>query len=521
MKRISYLWPFGIAVVFCLGIAVGTYMPKGNLGVVRSQSREKINKLLDLLESQYLDGINADSLMQDVVYGIVNQLDPHSVYYSEDEKQQFEQSYSGSFSGIGVEYIMVEDTAVVIRTQPNSPADRAGMRHGDRIIGVDDWKWKPKESETLSQKLKGKEDSSVQLSFLDRDGKLTNTALKRKELPVFSVPYAQNLPNSSVFYIKISEFNANTYAEFQSKIKGLTNSQSQVVVLDLRDNGGGLVDQAVRVASEFLVNQEKILRIENRDKRFEDIYARKGGSLGSVKLYVLIDENSASSSEILAGALQDNDRALIVGRRSFGKGLIQNDFQFEDGSSIRLTTNRYYTPSGRSIQKPYSKDYDIYNKDLTERFAHGELYQRDSIHINDSLQFKTVHGRTVYGGGGIVPDLFVGLEGDIKDDGIVYLGKSTYMSHFVYHLIRKNPEMYNWSSIPQIVKYVNDKADLLTEFQNFLTRNFFELNLSNAEFLRYYIAAEMARQLISEQASQNVLLHYDPMVKAVLGDLQK
>lgn len=514
MKQKSYLWPLGLATVFCLGITVGIFMPSGETSLTRTEGRDKINRLLDLLESQYLDGVNADSLMQDVVYGIVNQLDPHSVYYSDQDKKTLEEQYTGSYNGVGIEYIMVNDTAVVIATQPNSPARNSGMKHGDRIVGVDDWTWKAGEGPRMSNLISGELNSTVKLEFIDRNNRRMQAKLKRKLLTLPSVSHVQYL-SDDIFYIKIDEFSETTYKDFMAEVKKMSKTAGVRLVLDLRNNGGGLVNQAIQIADEFLSKGAKILRIENRDKQFEDIYANSGGALVSSELFVLIDENSASSSEILAGALQDNDRAVIVGRRSFGKGLIQNDFQFEDGTSIRLTTNRYYTPSGRSIQKPYSKDYDMYNQDINERFLRGEMYQKDSLMVNDSLQFKTVGGRTVYGGGGIVPDVFVGLEGNSSDDGVVFLGKSPYMSHFVYKLIKSNPQMYEWS-LETIDLYTSNNPELLREFEAYLMDTVFEeIDLSNSEFLLHYITAELGRQLLNEQTSNTILLRKDPMIEVV------
>jgi carboxyl-terminal processing protease len=338
-------------------------------------------------------------------------------------------------------------------------------------------------------------------------------------VPIKSVDAALML-NPTTGYLKINRFAESTYAEFQEGMTKLRNAGMMTFIIDLRDNGGGYVDTAVRIADELLVNKKLIVFTKNKRNEIQKSIATDVGDFEEGKVYILINESSASASEILAGAIQDNDRGIIVGRRSFGKGLVQQEMNFDDGSAVRLTIARYYTPTGRSIQKPYLKGNDeAYANDFYKRFESGELYERDSIKVADSLQFKTPKGKMVYGGGGIVPDVFVSLEGNQGEGSLAYLmEQSGFVGQFVFEQLDKYRSNFKGLSFEKFLAEMNRNEMYYTNFQNYLLQNGIEINLSkNKPLVKRYLSAEFARQLYDEQKYYEIVLKQDPMIQAVLN----
>lgn len=372
----------------------------------------KVTRVLSLIENSYVDSIPSDSIAEVAIPAILEVLDPHSVYIPAREFEQTEEPLQGEFDGIGVVFNMATDTVIVLNVVPSGPSQKAGVQGGDRIIKVNDTLIAGQKMSTteVMKRLRGKRGTQVRLS-LERKGisEPVEVVVTRDAIPLHSVEAAVMLTENTGF-IKLSQFSRTSYAEVTSAVERLRKEGMTDLVLDLRGNSGGFLDQAILIANEFLPKGSLIVYTEDRHHRRVHQFSDGRGKSTDLALAVLIDEGSASSSEILAGALQDNDRGTIIGRRSFGKGLVQSQVPFPDGSALRLTVARYYTPTGRSIQKPYSAGNDDYEMDIINRFNHNEFFSADSIRFADSLRFTTPKGKTVYGGGGIMPDVFMPLD---------------------------------------------------------------------------------------------------------------
>ncbi len=405
--------PVIIAVSVVAGILIGTFYAKnftGNrLGIINASSN-KLNALLRVVDDQYVDSVNMSDLIEKAMPQILAELDPHSSYIPAKYVQEVNLELEGSFSGIGIQFTIQEDTIHVNSVIPGGPSEKVGLMAGDRIVTVDDSLFVGKQvtNEVAMRTLKGKKGSQVKIGVKRYGEKeLLQFDIVRGDIPQHTIDAAYMI-TPELGYIQISKFGRTTHLELLSAIAVLNHQGSKGLIIDLRRNTGGYMEAAVRMVNEFLPAGELIVYSEGRRYRCTDEYADGTGSCQKTPLVVLIDEASASASEIFAGAIQDNDRGMIVGRRSFGKGLVQQPIDFSDGSAIRLTVARYYTPSGRSIQRPYENGKDEnYEMDLLTRYEHGEFFSRDSIKLDENLRYSTRMGRAVYGGGGIMPDVFV------------------------------------------------------------------------------------------------------------------
>ena len=365
----------------------------------------------------YVDTVNEDRLVENAIIGMLEQLDPHSTYSNPEEVKTMNEPLQGGFEGIGIQFQMIEDTLLVIQPVSGGPSEKAGILAGDRITQVNDTAIAgvKMSTEDIMKRLRGPKDSKVRLGVVRRGvDQLLNFTVKRDQIPIHSLDAAYIIaPHTG--YIRINRFGATTHEEFAEALARLQATGMQDLILDLQGNGGGYLNAAIDIANEFLGQKELIVYTEGRSAKRSDFSAKGNGSLRQGRLVVLVDEYSASASEIVTGAVQDWDRGVVVGRRTFGKGLVQRPIDLPDGSMIRLTIARYYTPAGRCIQKPYSGEgedmQEQYARDLLDRFNHGELMHADSIHFPDSLKYRTKRlGRTVYGGGGIMPDFFVPID---------------------------------------------------------------------------------------------------------------
>jgi carboxyl-terminal processing protease len=518
---VKYL-PIVIGATLALGIVIGGWLNtfNGNHFLVENSSKTKINKLIDFIDNEYVDNVNTDSIVNITVDNIMSQLDPHSVYISPSEQMQVAESMKGDFVGIGVNFYMYKDSVAIIRPIENGPSAKAGIQAGDRILYAGKTKLFGRKlpSDSLFSKLKGEQGSVVELTIYRKSiGKQIKLKIERGIIPLKSVDVAVLL-NGNTGYIKINRFAETTFEEFKKGLAKLKKEGAKTLVIDLRDNGGGYMEEAIAIADELLKDKQLIVFTKNKKGNIQKTYATKTGDFESGNVFVLQNENSASASEILAGAIQDNDRGTIVGRRSFGKGLVQREMDFDDGSAVRLTVARYYTPTGRSIQKPYVKGNEDYFKESENRFENGELYEKDSIKVADSLKFKTPKGKIVYGGGGIVPDIFVPLEVEHGNENIVYLMKSGIVGNFVFEQLDKNRIAFKGVYFEQF-KGKMDKTDLYFKaFQKYLLRNGLDVDLSKSKaIVKRYLAAEFARQLYGESSYYEIVLKEDAMVKAVLN----
>ena len=389
-------------LVFLLGISTATYFGVGG----RRGTSSKLDEIYSLIQQYYVDSTNMDSLSEEALPFILSQLDPHSVYLNAEENKASTETLEGSFAGIGIQFNTLLDTVVVVRVIEGGPSERAGLQAGDRILRADTTSFLRDSltSEEIMKALKGPEDTVVKLT-LQRGKKVFTTSVVRGAVPVPTLD-ASYMIRPHVLYVRLNKWGTQTPIEFQQAYADHASEGVERILLDLRDNGGGYLQAATTLASEFLSKGDLLVYNKGAHYPREDFKCRRDGRLRNVPLTVLVNENSASASEIFAGAMQDLDRALIVGRRTFGKGLVQLPFELRDHSVVRLTVARYYTPSGRSIQKSYAKGYEAYAEDIEDRYLHGELYSADSISRPDTTRYYTRLGRTVYGGGGITPDIF-------------------------------------------------------------------------------------------------------------------
>lgn len=415
-----------LVILALLLLVIGRNWQRGRRNEVRIPSSDwaKLMLVLQRVDADYVDEIDQKAVTEQILPDILSRLDPHSVYLPPMELKEAEEDLQGGFDGIGIQFNVPNDTAVVTHVIAGGPSEKAGILSGDRIVRVGDrviaGVQMPQDS--MVRLMRGKRGSKVLIQVM-REGVEEPVAfpITRDVIPVNSVDVAFLL-NDTTGYIKLSKFARSTYLEFFKAALSLYEQGMKRLVFDLRDNTGGYLDQALMLSNEFLEKGDLIVYMEGRNRARSDVFADGKGSFRDIELAVLINEGSASSSEIFAGAMQDNDRATIYGLRSFGKGLVQEPFFFSDGSGIRLTVARYHTPSGRCIQKPYGSDYEY---DIYERYLHGEMTSVDSIRVNDSLKFETRGGRTVYGGGGITPDVFVPLDTTRMSD---YLAKCNRQS---------------------------------------------------------------------------------------------
>ena len=419
-SRSTVLLPLVVAAAVALGIFLGQFLGRSSAesdikGILRSLAlpQNKVSQTLSLIETQYVDSVAIDSLVERALPVIVSELDPHSVYIPASEMAEINEPLDGEFDGIGVVFNMATDTVIVLNVIPQGPSDKAGVKAGDRIVEIGDSLVAGRKipQNNVVKMLRGPRGTTVRLG-LERQGisDLVEVEVVRGVIPIRSIESAFRIADG-VGYVKLGQFARTTFDEFRKALASLRAEGVTKLIFDLRGNTGGFLDQAIAVANEFLHEGQLIVYTE--DRRHEQLreYADGKGSAQDMEVVVLIDEGSASSSEILAGALQDNDRGTIIGRRSFGKGLVQQQIPYADGSALRLTVARYYTPTGRSIQKPYtSGDAESYDADIWNRYQHNEFFSADSIRFDDALRRTTPGGKVVYGGGGIMPDIFVPLD---------------------------------------------------------------------------------------------------------------
>ena len=474
------------------GIFIGThyaYRFGDNTISIASNGSNKLNQLLQLIDQNYVDTVNLPELIEDAMPQILNELDPHSSYIKANDAEEASEELKGSFSGIGVSFTMQKDTVNVMSVIRGGPAEKVGILAGDRIVRADTTVLVGMKDTEVMKCLKGPKDSTVRLG-IKRHGKdeLTWFTVVRGDIPVQSVD-ASYMINENTGYIQINKFGEQTYAEMLVSLADLAMKGMNSVIIDLRGNTGGYMHIAIQMANEFLQRNSLITYVEGRNLPREEYRSDGKGSFQKLPIIVLVDEGSASSSEIFAGAIQDNDRGTIIGRRTFGKGLVQQPMDFRDGSVVRLTIARYYTPSGRCIQKPYTKGRgEEYDMELLARYERGEFFSQDSIQ-HDGPEYKTKLGRTVYGGGGIMPDIFI-------PEDTVHL-TSYYKEAVMTGLLRQfafnftdehRKELNKCQNMEDVVKYL-DRANVLDKFARFgekhkLRRRNLMLNRSRKLFTR-------------------------------------
>lgn len=471
-KKSNRFMPLMMALCVVIGIIVGSFYSNhfsGNRLSIINTGTNRINNLLHIIDDQYVDKVNLDSLVEDAMPKILTELDPHSVYISAKDIEAANQDLQGSFSGVGIQFVIRQDTIHVQNVIQNGPAERAGILAGDKIVMVDDQTFvgKAVTNQEAMKRLKGPKNTKVKIGVL-RYGhsKPQSFVVTRGDIPIKSVS-ATYMIDDKTGYIRIKSFGETTYAELLVALAKLGESGFQNLIIDLRDNTGGYLQSAVQMANEFLPKNKLIVYTEGRKSPRQDFRSDGRGSYKQTPLVVLINEGSASASEIFAGAMQDNDRATVIGRRSFGKGLVQKQIEFSDGSMVRLTIARYYTPSGRCIQKPYVHgETDDYAQDLMSRYEHGEFFSQDSIK-HTGPKYHTSNGRVVYGGGGITPDIFVPED----TTGFTSYYKQATMSglilQFAFTYTDDNrPKLNNFKEMMELADYLK-KQNLVDKFANY------------------------------------------------------
>jgi carboxyl-terminal processing protease len=486
---------------------------------------DKINSALYYVLNDYVDSVPVGEINEDVIPAILNNLDPHSVYIPAVDFQRYNEPLTGNFSGIGVLFNMNEDTVAIIRPVPNGPSEIVGIQAGDRIVEVEGTvvAGVKMDSEEIVSMLKGEKGTPVKLKIKRRgEPELIEFEVIRDDIPIYSVDVSYMI-DSQIGYVKISSFAQTTYKEFIEAVEKLKAQGMEKIIVDLRNNGGGIMDAAIRITDQFLEDGRLIVYTQGRSRPRKNDYATSRGLLKQDDVVVLIDEASASASEILAGAIQDNDRGLIVGRRSFGKGLVQEQMTFSDGSAIRLTVAKYYTPTGRSIQKPYDEGREEYYNDISYRFLHGEFENEDSISFSDSLKFVTPGGRVVYGGGGIMPDIFVPVDTTFYSpllSRVTNLGL-THRFAFQYTDLHRE-ELEKMTSPSEITGYLDDQ-ELMRDFIEFansknVTTNQDELAISG-HYLLIQIKAYIARNILDNEGFYPIIRELDNTLNVAIDTL--
>ena len=519
MKVNKIYFPTIIAIAIAFGLLLGNRLNNSSELSGKNTYKNKLNKLIDFIEREYVDDINTDSIVDLTVNGILENLDPHSVYIAKNELESVSESMKGDFVGIGINFYMYKDSLAVIKPTLNGPSEKAGILAGDRILfaGKTQLFDKNISNDTLLAKLKGEENSKIELLvYRKSNNKKYKFTVTRGVVPIKSVDIALMLQDKTGF-IKINRFAETTYTEFHKALVGLKKQGMNELIIDLRDNGGGYLEIANQIADEILKENVLIVKTKNKKGKVDETLATKKGDFENGKVYILINENSASASEILAGAVQDNDRGTIVGRRSFGKGLVQREMSLGDGSAVRLTVARYFTPSGRSIQKPYADKGAQYFNEFEKRFESGELYEADTIKVADSLKFKTKKGRIVYGGGGISPDVFVPFQAKNGDEVTLLVMQSGLLSYYVFEQIDNDRNFFNKLTKEQLREELLNNEKYLSDFKKYVAQSGFILNFSSdKEKVNNYLFAEFVKQLFAEKEYYQIILNEDDMVKKVL-----
>lgn len=521
LKKSYYIGPAVVAFALALGIFVGGKLHFNDTPerlFTTNSKKDKLNRLIDYIDYEYVDEVDTDSIVDVTVNNILDKLDPHSVYIPKSEMKRVSENMKGDFVGIGINFYTSNDTITVTRIIRSGPSARAGIRPGDRILMADTdtlYGHNIPDAEIVSR-LKGQEGSGLTLTvYRKSEGRTFRVDLIRERVPIRSID-AYYMLTPDMGYVRMNRFAESTFEEFQEALRSLQRQGAEKLTLDLRDNPGGYLNIAENIADAFLPKGKLILFTRNKKGQTDSIYATGRGRFENKPVYVLINERSASASEIIAGALQDNDIGTIVGRRSFGKGLVQREMDLGDGSAVRLTVSRYYTPTGRSIQRDYHNGTQDYYQRFTERYRNGELNSVDSIRVADSLKFKTPGGKTVYGGGGIIPDVFVPI-GSNEEEAIAALDGRGYFSRFAFEHLEEDRTRYEGYTEGEFFHEFRADDILFDRLVEFLAPYSLSINYYDyEELLKAHIKAAIAEQLFSPDLKAQILAPTDAMLLRVL-----
>lgn len=506
--------PLFFALVLIIGIFIGIRLNRNTqqnellqLFSNENNNGNKLDELFEYVMREYVDTLNRDSLTDETIETLLGNLDPHSAYIPASDLQATNEPMNGNFEGIGIEFNLLRDTIYVVTAIPGGPSEKAGLKSGDKIIFVDGKKVAGVKitNEMVFKNLKGKGGTIVNIGVL-RYGTCNIEYFKitRGKIPIYSVD-ASYMMDSITGFIKISRFASTTYKEFDEALKKLSKLGMKQLVLDLRGNPGGFLDAAIDISDEFLPKGKMIVYTQGKNRPRQNSIASEKGSFEKQKLVILIDENSASASEIVAGAIQDNDRGIIIGRRSFGKGLVQEQSEFRDGSAIRLTIARYYTPSGRCIQKPYENGHiEDYYQDEMDRYDTGELVNADSVKLNKKLKYTTPAGKIVYGGGGIMPDYFIPIDTTKVSKYISELLYKNVINDFALEYVNKNRALLKFIDANEFNKQFKVTVPLISELKAYALKNSIKSNANDFgkgfELLSTHLKAYIAKDLFNQEA---------------------
>jgi len=536
-KKLAIWMPLLFALVLAIGMVVGTRLKKTPQVIIKTDDASqvldysklgqgRIEDLIRFVEARYVDEVNSEELIEQAIKNILDQLDPHSNYITATDLKKVNEELKGNFEGVGIEFMVLDDTIMVVSALSGGPSEKAGIMAGDKIVEIADSVAVGKDIEPskLVNKLRGEQGTDVKIGVLrGNDEKVKHFTVTRDEIPMHSVDVGYMLDNQTG-YIKINRFSATTTTEFMEKLKILVEQEGlKDLVIDLRQNPGGYLQEATKILSQFFKEAGKLLVYTEGRTVSRNDYESTGQNFFDVeKIAVLIDEGSASASEIVAGAFQDWDRGVIVGRRSFGKGLVQEQYELKDGSALRLTVARYYTPTNRSIQRAYD-DKNAYDSDVITRFNGGELLNKDSIQISDTTQYLTLNeNRVVYGGGGITPDIFVPIDTTHWNDH--YIALRQILPQFVYRYKEANQDEFSEMTLESFRREFNIDDDLLEEFlvyaaEKGVNRNYGEEAIVN-NITKKLLKARIARSLFQEKGFFTVWNDEDEVVKAALNALK-
>jgi carboxyl-terminal processing protease len=533
-SRFILYFPIILAVVLILGIWLGSKLSfvksdkMENVLFVKPAHHDKVNDLINYIEQDYVDSVSREDLTDHAIEGILDKLDPHSQYIPAEDFHEMEDQLNSNFEGIGIQFRIEKDTIMVIQTIPGGPSEKAGLLAGDRIVKINDSTFTGTgiTSKDAVSHLKGKRGSEVKVSVFRRGlSDLINFTLIRDVIPTYSIDISY-MVDDSIGYIKLSRFADHTYEELVSAMSKLMEEGMTRLILDLRGNFGGFLQASIHISDEFLAEQKLIVYTEGNSRPNSYAYATKKGIFENNALVVLIDESSASASEIVAGAIQDNDRGLIIGRRSFGKGLVQEQLTFPDGSAVRLTVARYHTPTGRNIQRPYENGTREYYEELYERYASGEMENPDSIAYSDTIKYYTPGGKVVYGGGGIMPDVYVALKTDDKDKLYNKLIHQNFIFQFAFdYTDRERSALLKYTTVEEFRNNfkVDDRlfsalADNIRSQEITFTQE--ELRDSEKK-IKTLLKAYIGRNLLDDPAFYPIYHDVDKIFQVALDTLRK
>lgn len=527
MKKLQIWLPLLFAIVMILGMLIGyrLYPDIGSGGFLKTSKRAPVQEVIDLVNQKYVDAVNMDSLGDEAIEGMLGHLDPHSIFIPATDLTEINEDLEGNFEGIGVEFQIFDDTVNVTSVLASGPSDKAGLLVGDKFIRVNDSVVANNgiTADRIKKLLRGPGETNVSV-MIKRNDTVKKITITRGSIPLLSID-ASYLLDKETGYIRINKFSETTHREFVEALSKLQQKGLKKLILDLRDNGGGILSEAVDIADDFLDGDKLIVYTKGIHSPKKEYPCLREGLFEKGKLVLLVDERTASASEILTGAMQDWDRATIIGRRTFGKGLVQEQYPLSDGSALRLTIARYYTPIGRSIQKPYNKDdHEAYNEELTKRFHDGEVLHGDTAY-HSGPAYKTKGGRTVYGGGGITPDIFVPFDTSTISKSLTSLYVTGMLSRFIYiYYIQNQSELHQFKTPDEFVQNFRDDGKLWKSLVNYAAKDTIDIKnipANDRELLQHQTKALLARQMWQLNGYFEVMNNYDAAVKKALEVINK